>query len=101
MDIEALGRRHPPSCYATVTIPSVESFTSINPLVIIVHCFQIHRPAPGYPQFSVLIGTHPAFSIARRFSTVRARLQRTKQNRVSELELEPQQIDAQEKRPLF
>ncbi|KAI1386849.1 uncharacterized protein F4822DRAFT_431717 [Hypoxylon trugodes] len=73
---------------------NTRSFVTLQPL-------NLHRLAPGYPQFSALIGAHPAFSIARQFCTVRARLLLMKQNRVSDLESKLERIDTQEQRPLF
>ncbi|KAI0529879.1 hypothetical protein GGR58DRAFT_281222 [Xylaria digitata] len=61
----------------------------------------IDRFKPGYPQFCALIGAHPDFSLARRFSTTRARLLLMKQDEVYRLEHDLEQIDAQEQRPLF
>jgi len=55
----------------------------------------------GYPQFSTLVGAHPAFSVSRRFSVVRARLLLLKQQRVSALEKQLAKLDRQELRPLY
>lgn len=60
------------------------------------------EPLPlGYPQFSTLIGAHPAFSVSRRFSVVRARLLLPKQERVAALEKQLEELDLQEPRPLY
>ena len=55
----------------------------------------------GYPQFSALVGAHPAFSVSRRFSVLRARLLLLKQERVAVLERQLQELDLQEPRPLY
>lgn len=55
----------------------------------------------GYPQFSTLMGVHPDFSVFRRFSVTRARLLLQKQQRVSELEMQLEELDSQEPRPLY
>ncbi|KAL6713004.1 hypothetical protein ACLMJK_009400 [Lecanora helva] len=55
-----------------------------------------HESCPGYPQFCYLIGEHPAFSVSRRFSAVRARLLLLKQQRVVALEKQLLELDLQE-----
>jgi hypothetical protein len=55
----------------------------------------------GYPRFSALVGTHSAFYVCRRFSTLRARLLLQKQDRIAELEQQLQHIDEEELQPLF
>lgn len=63
---------------------------------------EIVEPSPlGYPQFSTLVGAHPAFSVSRRFSVVRARLLLLKQQRVATLEKQLRELDLQELRPLY
>ncbi|KAK4690873.1 hypothetical protein P7C71_g6014, partial [Lecanoromycetidae sp. Uapishka_2] len=56
---------------------------------------------PGYPQFSALVGSHDAFHVYRRFSSTRARLLLLKQDRVSALEQQLEQVDDEETSPLF
>ncbi|MCJ1334640.1 hypothetical protein MMC10_011352, partial [Thelotrema lepadinum] len=58
------------------------------------------RAMLGYPQFSALVGAHPAFSVSRRFSIVRARLLFFKQHKVETLEKQLEELDLQEQRPL-
>jgi hypothetical protein len=55
----------------------------------------------GLPRFASLIGSHPSFSVCRRFSNVRARLLLLKQDKVSLLEKNLMGIDTDEARPLF
>jgi hypothetical protein len=55
----------------------------------------------GIPRFASLIGSHPAFNVCRRFSTVRARLLLLKQDKVSRLEKNLMDADANETRLLF
>lgn len=63
---------------------------------------EIVEPSPlGYPQFSTLVGAHPAFSVSRHFSVVRARLLLLKQQRMAALEKQLEELDLQEPRPLY
>ncbi|KAI4217626.1 MAG: hypothetical protein LQ351_000222 [Letrouitia transgressa] len=62
---------------------------------------QIEDYRPGYPQFSALIGSHPAFHIYRRFLRIRARLLLLKQDELSLLESQLDQVDRDEERELF
>jgi hypothetical protein len=55
----------------------------------------------GYPRFSALIGSHPDFSIFRRFSNIRARLLLFKQDKLVVLEDKLVRLDAEEKCALF
>lgn len=56
---------------------------------------------PGYPQYSAFIGSHPSFYVFRRFCRIRARLLLIKQDVLSVLEGQLDQIDAHEDRELF
>ncbi|KAI1045112.1 hypothetical protein LB505_011914 [Fusarium chuoi] len=56
---------------------------------------------PGYPRFTALIASHSPFFIFRRFNRLRARLLLLKQDQLSILENELDQIDQQEKAPIF
>lgn len=56
---------------------------------------------PGYPQFAALIGSHTSFHVCRRFLRVRARLLLLKQDELSVLESQLDQIDREETRELF
>lgn len=56
---------------------------------------------PGYPQFSALIGSHSTFHICRRFLRIRARLLLLKQDELSLLEGQLDQVDREEERELF
>ena len=60
----------------------------------------VERFPPGYPRFCGLIGSHTDFSLASRFSVVRARLLLQKQARVSALEKQLEQCDLQETKPI-
>jgi len=55
----------------------------------------------GYPRFSALIGSHPAFAIFRRFMTLRARVLLYKQDELSILEENLNAIDGAEQSELF
>ncbi len=55
----------------------------------------------GYPRFAALLGAHPSFNISRRFSTARARLMMVKQDRLSILEAQLEQVDSVEENDLF
>ncbi|KAF1997781.1 hypothetical protein P154DRAFT_440363, partial [Amniculicola lignicola CBS 123094] len=55
----------------------------------------------GYPRFTGLIGAHIAFSLSRRFPSLRARLLLLKQDRVVLLESRLEEIDRNEERPIF
>ena len=56
---------------------------------------------PGYPQFSALIASHPSFHVCRRFLRIRARLLLLKQDELSLLESQLDNIDNAETRELF
>ncbi|KAI4194486.1 MAG: hypothetical protein LQ350_007737 [Teloschistes chrysophthalmus] len=58
-----------------------------------------HRP--GYPQFAAFIASHPSFHVFRRFCRVRARLLLIKQDELSLLEGQLDEIDAREDKDLF
>ncbi|KAL9614266.1 MAG: hypothetical protein Q9167_001222 [Letrouitia subvulpina] len=62
---------------------------------------QIEDYRPGYPQFSALISSHPAFHIYRRFLRIRARLLLLKQDELSVLESQLDQVDRDEEREIF
>lgn len=62
---------------------------------------QIEDYRPGYPQFSALVGAHDTFQIYRRFSNLRSRLLLYKQDSLSVLEKRLNDIDDNEKSPLF
>jgi hypothetical protein len=51
---------------------------------------------PGYPQFSALVASHDSFHICRRFTNLRTRLILLKQDRLSYLEKQLEQIDREE-----
>lgn len=55
----------------------------------------------GYPRFSALISSTPSFFAFRRFSRLRARLLLIKQDRLSALEERLDEIDEEEKSPIF
>ncbi|KAF2195567.1 hypothetical protein K469DRAFT_649652 [Zopfia rhizophila CBS 207.26] len=50
----------------------------------------------GYPRYSALIAADDSFHLCRRFSNLRARLLLTKQDEISELEEQLEQIDREE-----
>ncbi|KAG7008743.1 hypothetical protein G7Y79_00004g013270 [Physcia stellaris] len=62
---------------------------------------QVEDFQSGYPQFSALIGSHSSFQVWRRFLRVRARLLLYKQDELSVLEKQLDQIDNEETRDLF
>ncbi|KAH8897682.1 hypothetical protein GQ53DRAFT_637562, partial [Thozetella sp. PMI_491] len=55
----------------------------------------------GYPQFSALTSAYDGFFVCRRFARLRARVLLAKQDRLSQLEHELDQVDQEESRPLF
>jgi hypothetical protein len=55
----------------------------------------------GYPRFSALVAAHDSFQICRRFSNLRTRLLLLKQDKLSILEKQLEDIDANERAPLF
>jgi hypothetical protein len=56
---------------------------------------------PGYPRFSALLSAHPPFFVCRRFTRLRARVLLLKQDKLSLLEQQLEQVDQQEKCPIF
>jgi hypothetical protein len=55
----------------------------------------------GYPRFSALIAAEKSFHLCRRFSNLRARLLLIKQDELSKLEKDLEEIDQEESRVLF
>lgn len=55
----------------------------------------------GYPRFCALVAAHNSFQICRRFSNLRARLLLLKQDKLSLLEQRLEDVDANERAPLF
>ncbi|KAK0725192.1 hypothetical protein B0H67DRAFT_569862 [Lasiosphaeris hirsuta] len=62
---------------------------------------QIEDFPNGYPRYSALIATYSPFHISRRFSHLRIRLLLLKQDRLSMLEKQLEDIDKSEGAPLF
>ncbi|KUJ10002.1 uncharacterized protein LY89DRAFT_689877 [Mollisia scopiformis] len=62
---------------------------------------QIEDYREGYPRYSALIGAEKSFHICRRFSNLRARLLLLQQDKICLLEKHLEQIDRDEKAPLF
>jgi hypothetical protein len=56
---------------------------------------------PGYPRYTALLSAHDPFLICRRFTRLRARLLLLKQDRLSQLEAKLDELDQNEKFPLF
>jgi hypothetical protein len=56
---------------------------------------------PGYPRFSALLSAHPSFFVCRRFNRLRARVLLLKQDKLSLLEQQLDEIDEGEKCALF
>jgi hypothetical protein len=56
---------------------------------------------PGYPRFSALLSAHPSFFVCRRFDRLRARVLLLKQDKLSLLEQQLDEIDEGEKYALF
>ena len=56
---------------------------------------------PGYPRYTALLSTHPAFHNFRRFTRTRMRLLLLKQDQISMLEESLDRIDTSEDRDLF
>ncbi|KAF3765712.1 hypothetical protein M406DRAFT_257392, partial [Cryphonectria parasitica EP155] len=55
----------------------------------------------GYPRYTALLSAHPSFYNFRRFTRVRMRLLLQKQDEITQLEDELDEIDEKEDRPLF
>lgn len=55
----------------------------------------------GYPRYTALLSAHSSWLICRRFDRLRARLLLMKQDRLSMLEKQLEQIDWEEVSPLF
>ncbi|KAF2819268.1 hypothetical protein CC86DRAFT_450014 [Ophiobolus disseminans] len=62
---------------------------------------QVEDYPTGYPQFSTLIASHGSFQIYRRFARLRARSLLLKQDKLAALEMRLDEIDANERAPLF
>ncbi|KAE9378749.1 hypothetical protein N431DRAFT_363410 [Stipitochalara longipes BDJ] len=68
---------------------------------VIVRRKQIEDYRPGYPQFSSLISAHNPYHLCRRFTRIRARLLLLKQDRLSILEEQLDEVDQSETLPIF
>lgn len=55
----------------------------------------------GYPQYTALMSSHPAFQNVRRFTRIRMRLLLLKQDEITMLEESLDKIDSQEASQLF
>lgn len=55
----------------------------------------------GYPRYAALIGAHVPFFLCRRFNRLRARLLLLKQDKLSLLEEKLDNLDRNERSPLF
>ena len=60
------------------------------------HTAQIEGYPPGYPRFSALVAAHNSFHLGRRFKTLRTRLLLLKQDKLSLLEKQLDDIDRKE-----
>lgn len=56
---------------------------------------------PGYPRFSALLSAQPSFFVCRRFDRLRARVLLLKQDKLSLLEQQLDEIDENEKCAIF
>jgi hypothetical protein len=85
------------------TRPSIENPKALNVLreESRANILAVEDYRPGYPRFSALIAAHDSFQICRRFSHLRARLLLLKQDKLSMLEQQLEEIDATESAPLF
>ena len=61
----------------------------------------VEQYGAGYPRFTALLAAHEPWLIVRRFDRLRTRLLLLKQDRLSLLEQQLDQIDQQETAPLF
>ena len=68
-----------------------------NSLIVLV----VEDYPRGYPQFSQLFVAHPSFAISRKFLAMRARLLLMKQDQLSVLEEQLNEVDHEEQRKLF
>lgn len=84
---------------AVNTLPRWTSDEAVQPLKTPTK--KIESYSEGYPQFSSLISARVEFFIFRRFRRLRARVLLAKQDKLSLLEEELDNIDEQESRPLF
>ncbi|KAI1736298.1 hypothetical protein F4680DRAFT_452081 [Xylaria scruposa] len=61
---------------------------------------KIEDHPPGYPRYAAMISSHPTLFVFRRFAAIRARMILHKQDRISQLEKQLQQVDRDEARPI-
>ena len=78
---------------ASTSNTSIHTSTNIRP--------EMEDYRPGYPQYTALLSSHPAFQNVRRFTRIRMRLLLLKQDEITMLEESLDRIDSQEDRPLF
>ncbi|CAI6337693.1 unnamed protein product [Periconia digitata] len=65
------------------------------------HVKKIEDYRAGYPRYTALLSAHVPFFLCRRFNRIRARVLLLKQNKLSELEEQLDQIDRDERRLLL
>jgi len=73
----------------------------VNPRPLQRDTSHLENFRPGYPRYTALLSTHPAFQNFRRFTRTRLRLLLLKQDEICELEDELDGIDAREECELF
>ncbi|KAF2244683.1 hypothetical protein BU26DRAFT_522480 [Trematosphaeria pertusa] len=62
---------------------------------------KVNGPPSGYPRFAAFLGSHSSLHIFRRFTALRLRLMLCKQDQLSVLEQQLQEIDRSESKPLY
>ena len=69
--------------------------------LILIDTLIVEDFKPGYPRFAALVGSHTAFHVCRRFGRLRARLLLIKQDELSLLEAQLDEVDHEETKILF
>jgi hypothetical protein len=67
----------------------------------LTYTWSVEDYRPGYPRYTALLAAYDPYLVFRRFSKLRTRLLLLKQDRLSVLEEKLEEIDRQERCPLF
>ncbi|KAF2495500.1 hypothetical protein BU16DRAFT_561784 [Lophium mytilinum] len=90
-----------PRCLTSLCTRLLRAFRRGNETSVKPPITQVEDFPSGYPRFAALISSHPYFQICRRFSALRARMLLHKQDKLSQLEEQLEQIDREEPKVLF
>ena len=89
------------TCALVFKVRNLDKWVAFDDITADIELLLVEAFRPGYPRFSALISTHPAFQLCRRFTRTRMRLLLLKQDEITLLEDELDRIDCNENKELF